>query len=46
MSMRIAVALAATIGAGLLMTTDAQARPDMVDFPGELFAGNDRGEDQ
>src|SRR5258708_1344752 len=30
MSSRIAVALAATIGAGLLMTTQAQARPEVV----------------
>ncbi|MEK9280544.1 MULTISPECIES: L,D-transpeptidase [unclassified Bradyrhizobium] len=30
MSMRIAVALAATIGAGFLMSTAAQARPEMV----------------
>jgi lipoprotein-anchoring transpeptidase ErfK/SrfK len=30
MSMRIAVALAATIGAGLLMSTAAEARPEMV----------------
>ena len=30
MSLRIAVALAATIGAGILMSTAAQARPEMV----------------
>ncbi len=30
MSMRVAVALAATIGAGLLATTAAEARPEMV----------------
>jgi lipoprotein-anchoring transpeptidase ErfK/SrfK len=30
MSVRIAVALAATIGAGVLMSTAAQARPEMV----------------
>ena len=30
MSMRIAVALAATIGAGVLMPTAAQARPELV----------------
>lgn len=30
MSMRIAVALAATIGAGVLMSTAAEARPEMV----------------
>lgn len=30
MSMRIAAALAATVGAGLLMSTAAQARPEMV----------------
>ena len=39
MSLRIAVALAATIGAGLLITTDAQARPDLVDFPGNYSPG-------
>src|SRR3979411_891940 len=32
MSLRIAVALAATIGAGMLMTTEAQAQPDVVGF--------------
>src|SRR3954469_13747557 len=30
MSMRIAVALAATVGAGVLMSTAAEARPEMV----------------
>jgi len=32
MSLRIAVALAATIGAGFWTSTQAEARPDMVDF--------------
>ena len=39
MSLRIAVALAATIGAGLLITTDAQARPELVGFPGNYSPG-------
>ena len=39
MSMRIAVALAATIGAGLLMTDAAQARPEMVGVRGEFSPG-------
>src|SRR5882762_3586257 len=39
MSLRIAVALAATIGAGLLMSTTAQARPDVVDFRGDYSPG-------
>ena len=37
MSLRIAVALAATIGAGMLVSTGAEARPDMVGFRGEFF---------
>jgi lipoprotein-anchoring transpeptidase ErfK/SrfK len=39
MSSRIAVALAATIGAGLLAATGAQARPDVVGFHGEFSPG-------
>jgi lipoprotein-anchoring transpeptidase ErfK/SrfK len=39
MSMRIAVALAATIGSGLLMTDAAQARPEMVGLRGEFSPG-------
>jgi lipoprotein-anchoring transpeptidase ErfK/SrfK len=39
MSLRIAVALAATIGAGMLMSTAAQARPDVVDFRGDYSPG-------
>ncbi len=39
MSLRIAVALAATIGACLLITTEAQARPDVVDFQGNYSPG-------
>src|ERR1700722_3389284 len=39
MSLRIAVALAATIGAGLLMSSKAQARPDMVGFQGNYSPG-------
>jgi lipoprotein-anchoring transpeptidase ErfK/SrfK len=39
MSMRIAVALVATIGAGLLMTDAAQARPEMVGVRGEFSPG-------
>ena len=35
MSLRIAVALAAAIGAWMLATTEAQARPDVVDFRGD-----------
>ena len=35
MSLRIAVALVATIGAGLLTTTAAEARPDVVGFRGD-----------
>jgi lipoprotein-anchoring transpeptidase ErfK/SrfK len=39
MSMRIAVALAATIGAGLLMTDAAQARGEMVGVHGDFSPG-------
>src|SRR5664279_2744703 len=39
MSVRIAVALAATIGAGLLMSSAAEARPDVVGFRGEYSPG-------
>jgi lipoprotein-anchoring transpeptidase ErfK/SrfK len=39
MSLRIAVALVATIGAGLLTATTAEARPDMVDFRGDYSPG-------
>jgi lipoprotein-anchoring transpeptidase ErfK/SrfK len=39
MSLRIAVALAATLGAGVLMSTAAQARPDMVGFRGDYSPG-------
>jgi lipoprotein-anchoring transpeptidase ErfK/SrfK len=39
MSLRIAVALAATIGAGILGTTGAEARPDVVDFHGDYSPG-------
>ena len=39
MSLRIAVALAATIGAGVLMSGAAQARPDMVGFRGDYSPG-------
>jgi lipoprotein-anchoring transpeptidase ErfK/SrfK len=39
MSLRIAVALAATIGAGMLMSTAAQARPDVVGFRGDYSPG-------
>src|SRR5580704_1478738 len=39
MSLRIAVALAATIGSGTLVTTQAQARPDMVGFRGDYSPG-------
>ena len=39
MSMRIAVALAATIGAGVLMSSVAQARPEMVGISGEYTPG-------
>ena len=39
MSMRIAVALAATIGVGILMSGTAQARPDVVGFYGDYSPG-------
>src|SRR5450759_35242 len=39
MSLRIAVALAATIGVGTVMTTGAEARPDMVGFRGDYSPG-------
>ena len=39
MSLRIAVALAATLGAGLLFSTEAQARPDLVGFQGNYSPG-------
>src|SRR3954464_11093869 len=39
MSLRVAVAVAATIGAGLVMTETAQARPDGVGFRGEYSPG-------
>jgi lipoprotein-anchoring transpeptidase ErfK/SrfK len=39
MSMRIAVALAATIGAGIVMSSAAQARPEMVGISGEYAPG-------
>jgi lipoprotein-anchoring transpeptidase ErfK/SrfK len=39
MSLRIAVALAATIGAGTSMSSGAEARPDMVGFRGDYSPG-------
>jgi len=39
MSMRIAVALAATIGAGALMTSVAEARPEVVGIRGDYTPG-------
>src|SRR3978361_1119799 len=39
MSLRIALALAATIGVGLSMTETAQARPDVVGFRGDYSPG-------
>src|ERR1700682_6634573 len=39
MSMRIAVALAATVGAAVLMSSTAQARPEMVGVRGEYTPG-------
>ena len=39
MSVRIAVALAATIGAGMLVSVEAQARPEMVGVRGEFSPG-------
>src|SRR4029079_3139004 len=38
MSLRIAVALAGTIGAGILMSTAAQARPEMVGMHGAEYS--------
>ncbi len=38
MSLRIAVALAATIGAGVLMSSAAEARPEMVGMRGDTFS--------
>ena len=39
MSLRIAVALAATIGAGILVSTAAEARPNIVGFRGDYSPG-------
>jgi lipoprotein-anchoring transpeptidase ErfK/SrfK len=39
MSSGIALALAATIGAGLVLSAPAEARPDMVDFHGDYSPG-------
>jgi lipoprotein-anchoring transpeptidase ErfK/SrfK len=39
MSLRIAVALVATIGMGFLTATEAEARPDMVGFHGDYSPG-------
>ncbi len=39
MSLRIALALAATIGAGMLMSSGAEARPDVVGFRGDYSPG-------
>ena len=39
MSLRIAVALAATFGASVMMTNAAQARPDVVGFRGDYSPG-------
>jgi lipoprotein-anchoring transpeptidase ErfK/SrfK len=39
MSVRIAIALAATIGAGLLMSSAAEARPGLVGFRGDYSPG-------
>ena len=39
MSMKIAVALAATIGAGVLMSSAAEARPEMVGIRGDYTPG-------
>ncbi|QPF84998.1 L,D-transpeptidase [Bradyrhizobium genosp. L] len=38
MSLRIAVALAATIGAGVLMSSAAEARPEMVGMRGDTYS--------
>jgi len=39
MPLRIAVALAATLGVGMLMSTGAEARPDIVGFRGDYSPG-------
>ena len=39
MSLRIAVALAATIGASVLISTAAEARPNLVGFRGDFAPG-------
>ena len=39
MSVRIAVALAATLGAGILMSSAVEARPDVVGFRGDYSPG-------
>jgi lipoprotein-anchoring transpeptidase ErfK/SrfK len=39
MSLRIAMALAATLGAGMLATSEAQARPEMVGARGDYSPG-------
>jgi lipoprotein-anchoring transpeptidase ErfK/SrfK len=39
MSLRLAVALAATIGAGLVTSSGAEARPDLVGFQGDYSPG-------
>src|SRR5207342_1180364 len=39
MALRMAVALVATIGAGMMGATAAQARPDVVDFRGDYSPG-------
>src|ERR1700738_714213 len=39
MSLRIGVALVAAIGAGMLMTNQAEARPDVVGFRGDYSPG-------
>src|SRR6186713_1314970 len=39
MSLKIAVALAATIGAGALLSTAAEARPSVVGFRGDYSPG-------
>ena len=39
MSLRMAGALAATLGAGMLMSTGAEARPDIVGFRGDYSPG-------
>ena len=39
MPLRIAVALAATLGVGMLMSTGAEARPDIAGFRGDYSPG-------